>query len=369
MAAYAAGPWSADGISGERTALPIALDATYSLDAEPTGVGVYSQRLLQGLAAAHPEHRFRWCYRSHRWLGSFQRQLPGNCTRGLLFESGVRRAELFHGLNQRLPRRTAVPTIATFHDLFVLTGEYSTPEFRERFAQQAREAAGRADLIIAVSHFTATQVHELLGVAPDRISVIPHGTDLPDPSAQAREPLILHVGAVQKRKNLVRLVKAFEATPAGWRLALLGGSGYGAEEVQTAIDRSPRRADIELPGYVSNAQLHQYYRRAAIFAFPSLDEGFGIPVLEAMAWGLPVITSTTSALPEAAGGAALLVDPTNGEQLAVTLRQLCQDESQRDSLATQGRRRAAQAPWSSAVTATWAAYEALWGLRAKSAGA
>jgi glycosyltransferase involved in cell wall biosynthesis len=352
--------------------LRIALDATYSLDAELTGVGVYSQRLLHGLAARHPEHRFRWCYRSHRWLASFQREIPGNCTRGLLLDSGVRRAEIFHGLNQRLPRRTAVPAIATFHDLFVMTGEYSTREFRERFTAQAREAADRADLIVAVSEFTGRQVRELLGVAPERIRVVPHGTDLPAealPGAGEREKLILHVGAIQKRKNLARLVEAFAAAPAGWRLVLAGGSGYGAEEVEEAIASSPRRADIETPGYVTNAQLHDYYRRAALFAFPSLDEGFGIPVLEAMAWGLPVITSSRSALPEAAGGAAWLVDPLRAEELAVALRTLCLDEDQRASMTAAGRQRASRASWGEAVSRTWSAYEELWGQRARSAGA
>jgi len=351
--------------------LSIALDATYSLDPELTGVGVYSRRLLHGLATRHPECRFRWCYRSHRWLASFQQEIPGNCTRSWLLESGVRRAELFHGLNQRLPRRTAVPAIATFHDLFVMTAEYSTREFRERFTAQAREAADRADLIVAVSEFTGRQVQQLLGVPAERIRVVPHGTDLPAEVAPMgeREKLILHVGAIQKRKNLVRLVEAFAAAPAGWRLALLGGRGYGAEQVQAAIDASGRQADILTPGYVTTAELHSYYRRAAVFAFPSLDEGFGIPVLEAMAWGLPVITSRGSALPEAAGGAAWLVDAADGEELAVALRTLCLEENRRAAMAEAGRRRAAAATWEEAVTKTWQAYEALWGLRARSAGA
>ena len=350
----------------------IALDATYSLDPELTGVGVYSRRLLDGLAAAHPEHRFRWCYRTHRWLAAFRQQVPENCTRGLLLDSGVRRAEIFHGLNQRLPRRTGVPAVATFHDLFVLTSEYSTRDFRQRFAAQAREAAGRADLIIAVSEFTGRQVRELLGVAQERIRVVPHGTDLPldVPAVQEREKLILHVGAIQTRKNLTRLVEAFAATPEGWRLALLGGRGYGAENVEAAIATSPRRADILTPGYVSTAELHDYYRRAAVFAFPSLDEGFGIPVLEAMAWGLPVITSNASALPEAAGGAAWLIDPHQSEGLAVALRTLCADEDRRTAMATAGRARAGQAAWEQTVARTWAVYaELLAGRQARPAGA
>jgi len=349
--------------------LRIALDATYSLDDELTGVGVYSQRLLRGLAAAQPDASFRWCYRSHRWVRAFQAGTPPeNCTRGLLLEGGVRRADLFHGLNQRLPRRTAVPTVVTFHDLFVMTGEYSTAEFRERFTQQARDAAARTDWVVAVSEFTATQVHSLLGVERARIRVVPHGTDFPrlDPQAR-REPVILHVGALQKRKNLVRLVEAFAATPPGWRLELLGGNGYGSDAVHAAIAASPRRADIIAPGYVTAAELTAAYARASIFAFPSLDEGYGIPVLEAMAHGLPVITSNASALPEAAGGAAWLVDPHDTSELASALRGLCANEDQRAAMAMAGRARAEQASWARAVESTWGVYRGLLGARASAA--
>lgn len=342
----------------------IAVDATYSLDPELTGIGIYSRRLLHGLAAAHPEAHFRWCFRSHRWLGAFQQPTPpANCWRGLLLDSGVRRADLFHGLNQRLPRRTSVKTIATFHDLFVMTGEYSTPEFRARFTAQAREAADRADWIIAVSEFTASQVHSLLGVSRERIRVVPHGADLPStpPVASGREPLVLHVGALQKRKNLVRLIDAFSATPPGWRLALLGGDGYGSQEVHAAVEKSPRCADILTPGYVSAEELAGYYRKASVFAFPSLDEGFGIPVLEAMAAGLPVITSRASALPEAAGGAAWLIDPADTTELAAALRHLCTDESRRQTLSAAGLARVQTAGWDQAVAKTWAVYQEVLG--------
>src|SRR5262249_18717266 len=155
--------------------LKIALDASYSLDDRLSGVGVYSREVLRGLAAAHPETEFLWCYRAHRLRRSWDQTLPENCRRRVLQEPvAPRAADLFHSLNQRLPRARFRRTVATFHDLFVLTGEYSTAEFRARFAEQARHAAG-ADAIIAVSEFTASQVHELLGVERSRIHVIHHG--------------------------------------------------------------------------------------------------------------------------------------------------------------------------------------------------
>ena len=192
-----------------------------------------------------------------------------------------------------------------------MTSDYSTPDFRARFTNQARSAAANSDLVITVSSFTANQVSSLLGVDPSRTRVIPHGVDLPAETDESeREDLILFVGALQTRKNICRLVEGFERLEGRWRLVLAGAtSGYGAQEILERIERSPARSRIELTGYLPQHELEALYRRARIFAFPTLDEGFGIPVLEAMARGVPVITSNRSSLPEVAGDAALLVNP------------------------------------------------------------
>lgn len=154
----------------------IALDATYSLGGDLSGVGVYSREMLWGLAEAHPAARFRFCYRPHRFFRSLGEALPGNASRYLLGEARApRAADVFHGLNQRLPRARLRHAVTTFHDLFVLTGDYSTAEFRRRFAEQARDAAARSDRIIAVSQFTAGQVIGLLGVDAARVHVVHHG--------------------------------------------------------------------------------------------------------------------------------------------------------------------------------------------------
>jgi glycosyltransferase involved in cell wall biosynthesis len=343
--------------------MSIALDATYSVGRNLSGVGIYSRRILHGLAEANPESHFLFCYRPHRFLRSFLAadsggdSLPRNASRRIL--RGAPQAELFHALNQRVDAR-ATRTVATFHDLFVLTGEYSTAEFRARFAAQARAAAAASDLIIAVSEFTASQVELLLNVPRSRIRVVHHGVDLPAPAEAKREPLVLFVGAIQRRKNIARLVQAFERLPAGWRLVLAGSAeGFDAARELEAVERSPRRSAIEVLGYVPAAQLESLYRRTSIFAFPSLDEGFGMPVLEAMARGIPVLTSNRSALPEVAGDAAILADPEDQEQLGAELRRLAADESLRSELARLGRERAAALPWSKAIRKTWAVYEEL----------
>jgi glycosyltransferase involved in cell wall biosynthesis len=338
----------------------IALDATYSLGDHLSGVGVYSQELLHGLARIHAEQRFQWCYRAHRYFRSFSETLPANCGRALLQEPWLPLARaLFHGLNQRLPAMRFRKTVATFHDLFVLSGDYSTPEFRRRFAEQARHAAAASDLIIAVSQFTAGQVQQLLGVEWERIHVIHHGVRAPAPTAAARENVILNVGAIQRRKNITRLVTAFEGIAPGWQLVLAGSAGFGAEEIMRRIDSSPRRDSIRVLGYVTQQELTSWYARARVFAFPSLDEGFGMPVLEAMAAGVPVVASNRSAVPEVCGRAALLVNPEDTEAVAQALDRVIQDKELADDLIGRGRVRAAEFTWEQAAEKTWKVYEKL----------
>lgn len=335
--------------------MPVALDATYSLGPSLTGVGVYSREILQGLAAAHPSESWEWFYRSNRYLRARRIAKPVNVTRRFLSEAwGSRSAEIFHGLNQRLPQRRFRRQIATFHDLFVLSGEYSTADFRARFARQARDAAAAADLIVTVSAFTASQVEHYLGVPAERIRVIHHGV-IPRPiPTLAREKVVLCVGAIQKRKNQALLMRAFRAMPEDWTLVLAGSEGYAAQIVLG--DASDR---IVITGYLTEEELARWYARASIFAFPSLDEGFGMPILEAMAAGVPVIAGNRSALPEVSGDAAELVDPESGEQLAAALVRLATDEERRSELIARGRHRARQFTWEKAVAKTYDVYREL----------
>ena len=337
--------------------MKIALDSTYSLGANLSGVGVYSREILAGLARAHPGDRFVFCYRPHRFWRSFGERLPANASRFLLGEDrSPRSADIFHGLNQRLPRTHLRRAVTTFHDLFVLTGNYSTAEFRQRFAAQARDAAARSDRIIAVSRFTACQVIDLLGVAKARVRVVHHGVRIPSQTSAAREKIILHVGAVQHRKNVLRLLDAFEQVDREWQLVLAGSAGFGADRIASRIAASRSRDRIRMLGYVSPPELASWYSRAMLFAFPSLDEGFGMPVLEAMAAGVPVVASNRSAVPEVAGEAALLIDPENTQELADALVMLTQDERRRAELTRRGLERASKFTWQEAIEKTWQVY-------------
>jgi glycosyltransferase involved in cell wall biosynthesis len=157
-------------------------------------------------------------------------------------------------------------------------------------------------------------------------------------------------------------VEAFETVDPAWRLTLIGSDGYGADAIHARIAASPACDRIQALGYVSLEELASWYARAEVFAFPSLDEGFGMPVLEAMAAGAAVLTSNRSALPEVAGDAALLVDPTNTASLQQGLRRITQDAGLRRDLVQRGWERAQRFTWEKAVAETWSLYrEALSG--------
>jgi glycosyltransferase involved in cell wall biosynthesis len=180
----------------------------------------------------------------------------------------------------------------------------------------------------------------------------------------AREKVILHVGAIQHRKNIARLVDAFERVDGDWQLVLVGSAGYGAAEIAARIGAARSRERIRVLGYVSRAELANWYARAMIFAFPSLDEGFGMPVLEAMASGTPVIASNRAAVPEVAGDAAWLVDAQDTEELAGAMVALTQDPERCAELSRRGLERAAKFTWAAAVEKTWQVYRELAGSRA-----
>jgi glycosyltransferase involved in cell wall biosynthesis len=241
----------------------------------------------------------------------------------------------------------------------VLSGEYSTAQFRERFAAQAREAAAAADLVIAVSTFTAAQVESYLKVPPSRIRVIHHGVIPRRIPRLPREKVVLCVGAIQRRKNQATLVRAFEAMAPDWTLVLAGSHGFDAEAILQEAAQSPAAARIRITGYLTEDEIAAWYARASIFAFPSFDEGFGMPVLEAMAAGVPVISGNGSALPEVCGEAAELVNPASQEELESALCRLANDETHRNRLVARGLRQAELFNWEKAVAATLSVYREL----------
>jgi glycosyltransferase involved in cell wall biosynthesis len=240
-------------------------------------------------------------------------------------------ADVVHGLDCRVPAWRGVARVATVHDLFaLLPGTFTDERTRERKAAQYREAAERCDRILAVSEVTRRDFLEHLDYPADRVDVVHEGVGEEfgpqDEGAVARartahgleRPYLFYVGDLTARKNLVRLVRAWGRSPASadLDLALAGARAWGASELDGLLGDPALSARVHLLDFVPDAELPLLYAGAEAFLFPSLYEGFGLPVLEAMACGTPVLASTTGSLPEVAGEHAVLVDPADEAAIA-----------------------------------------------------
>ncbi len=268
-------------------------------------------------------------------------------------------AHLVHGPAFVGPLLAPCPVVITIHDLsFIRFPTLFRPANRLYLTVLTRLSARRARRLIAVSAHTAAETTRLLGVPSERIDVVYHGVDpafhpLPaDEVAVFRqrqglpERFVLCVGTLEPRKNQTRLVEAFARIHDGQvKLVLVGGKGWLYDELFTRVEALGLSKEIIFPGYVMNDELPLWYNAATILAYPSLYEGFGMPVLEAQACGTPVLTSNVSSLPEAAGDAASMVDPYDVEALAAELDRLLTDKLLRHELRKRGIAHASQFTW------------------------
>jgi glycosyltransferase involved in cell wall biosynthesis len=363
----------------------IALDATYAVDPQPSGVAVYSRRLIETLAAIESRHRFLLCYRLSRF-GRWREFLrPAKPAGAQGPEFSVRyyqepftfwlpwQAHLFHSLAQRPPAFHFKKEVVTVFDIFPITGrDYSTPDFQQKFSALLREAVTRAARVITLSEYTAQQLVQHLGTPGEKVRVIPGGVDLPscllseEDRAREREQwvgkgneLVLSVGVIQTRKNTLNAVRAIASLPKNYRLVLAGGNGHGSDAIHDFIRREGLSSRVIKPGYVAAERLPALYQAASVFLFPSFEEGFGFPVLEAMTYGVPVIAANTSSLPEAGGDAALYVDPNDPAQMAAHVRHIVEDSGLRDQMIKSGFARVREFTWRKAGEATLKVYDEL----------
>jgi glycosyltransferase involved in cell wall biosynthesis len=283
----------------------------------------------------------------------------------------VRRAgnQVLHGLHYELPYRASLPQVVTVHDLTMVTHpEWHEPAKVRYFGWAMRRAVQAADRVLCVSATTARDLAERLGVAPDRVDVTPLGTDLAPASereiADLRArlgldgPFLVGLGTLEPRKDLPTLVRAFAtlARDLPHHLVLAGLPGWGAGELAAAVEASGVADRVHLPGYVAEADKAALLSGADLLVYPSRYEGFGLPVLEAMACGTPVVTTTGGSLPEIAGDAALLVEPGDPGQLAAAVVKLLSDQAAWSDLARRGSARAAGFTWERCAEQTLAAY-------------
>ncbi|MGD0649901.1 MAG: glycosyltransferase family 1 protein [Verrucomicrobiia bacterium] len=271
--------------------------------------------------------------------------------------------DVLHVPGHKLPALAPCKTVVTIHDLaFLKFPETFKPLHRQRLVWFTRNAVRRADRIIAVSESTKRDLCELLGAPDERIDVVHHGVDhelfRPDVAPAVRTaPYILSVGTLQPRKNYTMLIRAFKRLCERRRepveLLIAGQRGWLWEEIEAEADRTPR---VHLLGYVSDDQLPALYAGAAVVAMPSLYEGFGLPLLEAMACEAPVVAANVSCFPEVVGNAAVMLDPTDEESWAATLSELLDDPAQRESLRQNGMARAKEFTWERTASQTLVVY-------------
>ena len=247
----------------------------------------------------------------------------------------VRDVDVLHLTTFRGPTACRAPTVLTVHDLAILRSPKAFPRWHRFYGKAGLERVLRAaDAIMAVSEFTKEETVELAGVAAERIRVVPNGVDAVfSPSgAHSEGDYVLAVATLEPRKNLGRVVEA--AHLAGVELRVVGARGWGGVEVDGWV------------GEIPDAELAALYRGASCVVYPSLYEGFGIPVLEAMACGAPVVTSRGTATEEVAGGAAILVDALDAASIAEGIRQA---RARRQELVPLGLERAREFTWERAA--------------------
>jgi glycosyltransferase involved in cell wall biosynthesis len=364
----------------------VGLNLLYLAPGDTGGMETYARALVPRLPGAFPQARFtafagrelaaEW--RARAWhpdiglvalpVSSGTRLVRSAAEQSLLVGAALRaRLDLLHSLGNSAPL-LGPRAVVTVHDVIYAHHPETTSGLLTRGAELLVPAVcRRARRIVAPSQATADDLVGLLGVAADKVDVVPEGPGQADPPAPTPEtelrarmglgdgPLVLSVSARRPHKNLARLIAAMAQVPDA-TLVLPGYPSAFEDGLRADAAAAGVAERVVFAGWVSGADLEGLYAASACLAFPSLAEGFGLPVLEAMVRGLPVACADATALPEVAGDAALLFDPESVDAIAAALNRLLGDAALRDGLARRGRERAARFSWEAAADGTVATY-------------
>jgi len=366
----------------------IGFDATPLQIARHSGVGNYTAELLTALIDRDDERRYALLA---------NRALNGTAPRGTLGQIGGRfpnrsawmqfmlprdlaalQPDVCHFTNSIAPLLAPCPIVITLHDMSLFAYGRLHP-LKSRLAVRSiiPVVARRAAAIITVSQHAKREIVAVLQVSPEKVHVIyeaaaPQYRVITAAAELERvrqryhlqQPFVLYVGTIEPRKNLTRLVQAFAQAHRRnpeFELILVGQLGWQYESLLKAIEEAQLGSAVRRLGYVPNEDLPALYNLARLLAFPSLYEGFGLPIIEAMACGTPVLTSQGTALAEVAGEAALLIDPLEVAAMVEGLMCLLNTAPLRDELRERGLQRAAEFSWTRTAAETVKVYEAVTG--------
>jgi glycosyltransferase involved in cell wall biosynthesis len=360
----------------------VAYNLLHLVPGETGGAEVYVRRLLPALRRAEPElelslflggqaAREDWGERATVVPLRFD---PRNRVRRVLAEqtllpAAVRRTapELLHNVFNTAPAALSVPQVTTIHDVVFKRHPETHGLLAKGVDILVPLAARRSERVITDSEASKSDIVRFLELPADHVDVAPLGPGIPEgiegpPPAEIRDrfelgdsPLVLSVLAKKPHKNATRLIEAFALVPQGV-LVMPGYSTNHERELRERIDDAGLGARIHLLGWVDDTLLDGLYRAADCFVFPSLAEGFGLPVLEAMIRGVPVACSNTTSLPEVAGDAALLFDPIDVEAIAISICRILEDRELAERMGRAGRERAARFTWEETARQTLASY-------------
>jgi glycosyltransferase involved in cell wall biosynthesis len=362
----------------------VAIDARPALDERKTGIGHYAQQIIRHLPRADPATEYTAWYlhakgllRPRRFfadvgapnLSELATPFPARVFEPLGARLGLPRVEWFASFDALLATNFLPPAtrsrgvVMVVHDLAFRLFPETAPQIDDRWLRRFRLRLLDAARIIVPSQSAARDLQELEGVPPERVEVVHHGVDVGRPSAAAEEeavrrtygidgPYLLFLGGLEPRKNLPLLLRAFARMPlARASLVVAGGPVRWFPQTEGHVIRlasalpEHARSRVVVTGYVPDRHKAVLLSGATAFVYPSLYEGFGLPVLEAMACGTPVLTSNVSAMPEVAGDAALLVDPYDVTAIAGGMTALIDDDDLRDRLRRSGLERARAFTW------------------------
>jgi glycosyltransferase involved in cell wall biosynthesis len=347
------------------------------------GISWYIQNLLHRLPDVDPEVGYtvflgERSYKGRDELQLWPSRLPTHRPEVRIFWEqvlqpwAIRQAgvDLLHGMALVGPMVGACPVVITVHDLSFLFYPRSFPASKRLYLRAfTGMSVRRARRVIAISENTKRDVVQQYGISPDRVDRIYYGIDpifRPLPAGQVAEfrsqrglpeRFVLFVGTLEPRKNVVRLIEAYAQLRDNCPpLLLVGGKGWLYDEIFARVGELDLTDKVRFVGYVAGKELPWWYNAADLFVYPSLYEGFGLPPLEAMACGAPVITSSVSSLPEVVGEAGLLVDPDDVQALAEAMERVLADSHLREAMRAAGLAQAGRFSWQEAARRTVETY-------------